>query len=111
MRRTPPQPNVMRWAITRKAPGEARSLAFANQGRNHFDTEEEAVRHLGLLRQNNNPDTLSTFDSQQGKTLEVRPVECYWHGDAIGVFFSDPEFWAGFWAAHGGAPAGWHNEP
>lgn len=81
--------NVKRYAITAKREGELRRLAFANQGRNHFDTNEAAFNHLLAVKSNNSVATLDMFDGCGGESLEVRPVECYWHGDAIGIFFDD----------------------
>jgi hypothetical protein len=67
-----------------------RILAQANQGRNHFKTKEEANQHLKAVIQNNSPSTLESIYGKEGlKTLEVRPVNCYDHGDAMGIYFDN----------------------
>lgn len=66
-------------------PEGVRRLTFANQGRNHYDTREEAQAALdgyvadGSLR--------SKVLGDAADTLEVREVECYDHGDATRTIF------------------------
>ncbi len=77
---------VTRYAVTAIGKDGLRSLCLPNQGRNHFDSKEAAEawlaafvgRHRDLLAHG------------RPETLEVRPVECYLHGDAVGVYFDDP---------------------
>lgn len=76
----------IRYAITKINKDGDRVLAFANQGRNHFDTQEAAERHLRATLENNTADTLRSVYGDVSK-MEVRPVECYEHGDAIGIYF------------------------
>jgi hypothetical protein len=72
-----------RWAITHRA-DIGRTLAFANQGRNHYMTRAEAEEALVALR----PD----LEQKMGmKGLAVREVETYEHGDAKGIYFYDLE--------------------
>lgn len=61
-----------------------RQLTFSNQGRNHFETPEAAQEHLDTI----NPRLIAEiFGPLAAETLEVRPVECYDHGDAVGIYF------------------------
>lgn len=75
---------IKRWAITIPTddPGY-RVLAFPNQGRNHYDTEEKAEQGLKDLQQNNTPECLKQFKLDQAR---IDQVECYHHGDAIGIY-------------------------
>lgn len=76
---------AIRYAITHLAANGLRTLMFANQGRNHYDTKEQADKalaeyvHVGDLR-------AKVLHDRAG-TLEVRPVDCYEHGDAKGIYF------------------------
>lgn len=79
-------PNVKRWAITiptHDNDPEYRVLAFANQGRNHYDTREQVEQALRSVQQNNSPERLKEFKLDQARVDEV---ECYHHGDAIGIY-------------------------
>lgn len=60
-----------------------RQLTFANQGRNHFETPAAAQEHLDAV----GPQLREKVLGQDADTLEVRPVECYDHGDAVGIYF------------------------
>jgi len=83
--------NITRYAITKVNKDGLIVLASANQGRNHFDTEEQATKHLALLRANNSNDNLKYFADGHPEKLAVRAIECYHHGDAIGTVFGyDP---------------------
>lgn len=75
---------VTRYAVTHVNKDGMRGLTFANQGRNHFDTREAAEQYIAAMKKNN-PAKLIT--DMYRDSLEVRPVECYWHGDAKGVWF------------------------
>lgn len=76
-----------RFAITYINKGGARALARGNQGRNHFDTIPEAVRHLNAIKNNNSIDTLISVYGKEGvESMGVSPIECYDHGDAVGVY-------------------------
>jgi hypothetical protein len=59
-----------------------RTLTFANQGRNHYRTREDAERSLAQYRPG-----LEMSIGKAADTLEVREVECYDHGDAKGIYF------------------------
>lgn len=69
------------YAITHISHG-LRRLTFANQGRNHYERPEQAQsalnRYLAGLR--------SAGTEMEMRTLQVRPVECYEHGDAVGIY-------------------------
>ena len=71
------------YAITHIDAHGMRALWRPNQGRNHYATIEQAEEALALFKTNNSPDRL-------GKYMQVRPVQCYDHGDAMGVYFDSP---------------------
>lgn len=71
------------YAITHINKDGMRQLSFANQGRNHYETREGAEAALANLLSANSADTLKMYND----SLEVRPVECYDHGDAVGIYF------------------------
>lgn len=81
---------ITRFAITKMGKDGLRTLACANQGRNHFDTEEQAEAMLYAILRNptNSLETLRHVYGDLSK-MQVRPVECYEHGDAVGVYFDD----------------------
>lgn len=62
-----------------------RQLTFGNQGRNHCKTKEEAQEKLDALKDSLREKILG----DEADTLEVRPVDCYDHGDAKGIYFGD----------------------
>lgn len=65
-----------------------RTLTFANQGRNHRRTAEEAQHHLDEILKHTSEETLrQCYGPKAIGTFEVRPVECYSHGDAKRVYF------------------------
>lgn len=74
---------VTRYAITHVGRLGLRQLTLANQGRNHYRTRADAERAMRLLE----PDLRAKVLGDDADTLEVRPVECYEHGDAIGIYF------------------------
>lgn len=74
------------YAITHVDKDGLRTLTFANQGRNHYETEKAARKHLNAIHANND---VHAIWGDAADTLEVRPVECYDHGDAVGIYF-DP---------------------
>ena len=78
------------YAITHKHRNGFRTLSFANQGRNHFNTREEAVNRLKAMLLNNSKDTLISVYGNID-SFEVRPIECYDHGDAKRIYFDDVE--------------------
>jgi hypothetical protein len=71
------------YAITHVGKHGLRQLTFANQGRNHYKTEEDAQTNLELYK----PDLRAKVIGDAADTLEVRPVECYDSGDARGIYF------------------------
>lgn len=77
-----------RYAITHvsKSPSMRglRVLTLANWGANHYDTREAAEAALEVLR----PGLVAKVHLEG---LEVRPVECYDHGDAVGTVVVDLE--------------------
>lgn len=80
------KPNITLWAITHINSDGDRVLTFANQGRNHYATKEKALAQLEAL---NTTGDLTRKRAIKADTLEVRAVECYWHGDAINVFANE----------------------
>lgn len=73
------------YAITHIGQYGMRTLTFANQGRNHYKTQEAAQKALdGYLKVG---DLREKVLGNMADTLEVRPVECYDHGDAKGIYF------------------------
>jgi hypothetical protein len=75
------------YAITHRNRDGMRILTFPNQGRNHYDTQEAAVQALQQFRDNG---SIRNVIGETGyRTLEVRPVTCYDHGDAVGIYFDD----------------------
>lgn len=74
-----------RYAITHVSPTTGlRTLTFANQGRNHYDSRAIAEEALAAYYKG---DGLRAMLGDAADTLEVREVECYDHGDAIGIYF------------------------
>lgn len=79
-----------RYAITHINREGLRVLSSANQGRNHFDTEQAAKNHLAamLKPETNRPHVLaSVFGRHYTETMRVDPVRCYDHGDACACVF------------------------
>lgn len=76
---------MTRYAITHINKDGNRILTFANQGRNHYDTMTEAQLALEMYKPN-----LGQKTGVNVETLEVRPVDCYAHGDAIGIYQNVP---------------------
>lgn len=77
-----------RFAITHVNRDGLRVLTFANQGRNHYDDQADAVRRLASFLQSNPEQTLrDIYGDQAIGTFEVTPVECYDHGDATRTVF------------------------
>lgn len=82
---------ITRYAITHLNEHGDRVLSFPNQGRNHFDTPEEAQKRIAAVLNNNTIDLLISIYGDGGvKSLEVRPVKCYENGDVYG-YFADEE--------------------
>jgi hypothetical protein len=79
----------IRYAITHISKKDGfRKLAFANQGRHHFDNKEKAKEYLANMLKNNSINTLNSVYGDY-KTLRVDLVECYDHGDAVRTIFND----------------------
>jgi hypothetical protein len=73
------------FAITHIGRDGLRCLSFPNQGRHHYPTKWEAEKALLEFK---GPQGLpKVLTPEQVVTLEVRPVECYDHGDATGIFW------------------------
>jgi hypothetical protein len=82
----------IRYAITRINEDGYRQLAFANQGRNHFEDRDSAEFHLKMTLKHNKEKFLKSLYGDISE-LRVDEVECYDHGDAIRVIFEeDKEF-------------------
>ena len=70
-------PDGICYAITHIDAHGMRTLTFANQGRNHRRTAEEAQHHLDEILRNTSEDTLGQCMGPRAiGTFEVRPVEC-----------------------------------
>jgi hypothetical protein len=78
------------YAITHIDKDGMRTLTRANQGRNHFETTEEAQHAIDMMIANNPKDSLeSIWGPNAVNSLEVRPTLCYDHGDAVAIYFED----------------------
>jgi hypothetical protein len=62
-----------------------RQLTFANQGRNHHSEFVAAQSALDAYK----PSLISAkiLTPEEAQTMEVRPVQCFDHGDAMGIYF------------------------
>ena len=78
---------MTKYAITHINKDGMRTLTFANQGRNHYDTMTEAELALLTFK----PGLERVIGAKGVASLEVRPVDCYDHGDAKGVWFDARE--------------------
>jgi hypothetical protein len=78
------------YAITHVNKAGMRTLSRPNQGRNHFETRKAAEDLLRAMLKNNSPETMRQVYGADPR-FEVRPVECYDHGDAIGIYFEEIE--------------------
>lgn len=78
-----------RYAITHINREGFRQLSLTNQGRNHFDTHDAAKTYLVAMIQNNSGKTIADTFGPWPETLDVRPVECWDHGDAKAFYFDD----------------------
>jgi hypothetical protein len=76
-----------RYAITNINKDGLRILSFANQGRNHFDSREDAESWLSAMR--GDMRSLRVVLGEQVDTLRVDAVECYDHGDAVRTVFEN----------------------
>lgn len=77
-------PHITRYAITHIALGRRR-LTFAQQGRDTFDTREEAE---ALLKDYCEGLTL-VLSPKELATLRVCAVECYANGDPVRYYVED----------------------
>ena len=81
--------SVTRYVITHINKQGMRTLASAAQGRNTFETQEQAEAYLRLLLTHNPEERLKQI---YGLPLEVRPCPCYpVHFDPQTVWFDVPE--------------------
>lgn len=78
-------PDVTRYVITYVNKEGMRTLVGAAQGRNTYDTAEQAQQAINAMRKNNSASTLAMFGTPD--TMEVRSCLCYWHGDPKSVWF------------------------
>lgn len=81
---------VTRYAITHVNKDGARTLTFANQGQNHYDTRDAAERALKVFVDDGS--LRAKVLHEMADTLAVRPFDCYGHGDAVGIFFHGPVY-------------------
>lgn len=97
-----------RYAITKVNRDGFRVLAFANQGRNHFDTKAAAEKHLRAVIANNSDDKVRMVYGDVSK-IRVDPVQCYDHGDAIASYIdTDKAYHAVFTGREVGAIGKFH---
>ena len=83
-------PNQTLFAITHIDKDGLRRLTFANEGRNHYANKRDAEDYLRAINKNTGNERLAQiFGAQSLNTFKVLPVECYWHGDAVGIYFED----------------------
>jgi len=83
------RPYVIRYVITHIGKDGFRVLADAQQGRNTYETREQAEHALAMRMQNNSLDTLN---SVYGLPLEVRTCRCYpKHFDPMELYFASNE--------------------
>jgi hypothetical protein len=61
-----------------------RTLTFANQGRNHYQTRQEAEEALRMYEPGLRANVLGSL----ADSLAVYEAECYDHGDAKKVYFN-----------------------
>lgn len=76
---------MIMYAITHVGKDGLRTLTFNNWGSNHYKTAEEAQRGLDVFA----PELRAKVLGDMADTLAVRPVDCYAHGDAKGIYFDD----------------------
>lgn len=74
------------FAITHKHKCGLRGLTFANQGRNHYPSKAIAEEALDAFKKGGLDRVLTP---EQMASLRVDEVDCYPHGDAIGVWVDD----------------------
>lgn len=74
-----------RYAHTVIALDGLRTLAHTNQGRNHWDTAEQAQQALDDMCANNDRAKMEQLWPLY-ETLAVSPIACFAHGDAIGIY-------------------------
>jgi len=81
---------ITRFALTHVNKDGMRTLTRRNIGASHWDRRDDADAYLAVFLVNNTESTLdSVFGVQARGTYEIRPVECYPHGDAVRIYF-DP---------------------
>jgi hypothetical protein len=78
---------MQKYALTNLNKDGQRVLTFANQGRNHYDTRQEAQALLDLFKE----DLRARVLDNRADTLEVHAIECYENGDAKSIFISGKE--------------------
>ena len=87
--RTAPCPqcgSVVRYVITHVSDaGGLRVLTFSRQGRDTFDTQEQAEEAMRVFE----PGLRARSLGDRADTLEVRPVECWHHHDPKTSIFPD----------------------
>ncbi len=93
---------VIRYAITHVSYHTVdtgiRVLTFSNNAYNHYRTRAEASRMLQAVIKHNSPETITKMYND---SLEVRPVECFENGDAVGIYFVKCGGECGLEGAHG----------
>lgn len=71
-----------RWAVTHVNADGYRVLTFANQARNHYESQAGAETALTQFAQGLREKILGS----RADTLEVRRITCYENGDAVGIY-------------------------
>ncbi|CAB4581874.1 MAG: hypothetical protein F2563_05130 [Actinobacteria bacterium] len=74
-----------RYTVTYINKDGLRTFINPNQGRFHFDKENDAKEHLANTLIHNTIEVLNSVYCDY-RTLRVDPIECYDHGDAISVY-------------------------
>lgn len=79
---------ITRYAATCVNREGMRTLMRANQSHSHWDSREDAQKWVdAVVGANSEANLEQVWGKQAIGTFEVRPVECYEHGDAVSVYF------------------------
>lgn len=74
--------NIIKFGIIKRNEHGMRLLAFSKNAHNYFPTHIEAQDMLDdFMKKYSISDIISILGDPD--TLEVQPIECYWHGEAV----------------------------
>lgn len=76
-----------------------RTLMTPAQGRHMFATADDAQHWINAVWSNTSRDTLLQVFGNDN-TFEVRPCQCYDHGDPVGIYFDREEWYKEFLTKH-----------